>query len=81
MPVSIHFSRLKAYMPQSKEVIKMLIADNKVSNREAEEIWFSSKTLEEIVDKKLTDMSADKAYSELKLERTNNPNWMKHISE
>ena len=34
MPVSIHFSRLKAYMPQSKEVIKMLIADNKVSNRD-----------------------------------------------
>lgn len=49
-----------------------------MSREVATKTWFSSKTYQEIIKRKLTYISAMRAYTELKMEFEKNPNWMQN---
>lgn len=66
---------------QSITVIERIMKDNKVSRQEAMKIWFNSKTYNEIINRKLTYISAMRAYYELNLEIKRSSEWMKNDFE
>lgn len=61
---------------QSLTVVEQIMKDSKLSRKEAMKLWFNSKTYKEIVRRKLTYISAMRAYYELGLEINGNPDWM-----
>lgn len=62
---------------QSITVVEKIMKDSNISRKEAEKIWFNSKTYSEILRRKLTFISAMRAYYELGLEINGNPDWMR----
>ena len=61
---------------QSITLIQTLVKRDNMSLEEAEKIWFNSKTYHEIIKRKLTYISAMRAYFELKKEFEEHPDWM-----
>lgn len=63
---------------QSATVVDLLVQRDNMSRETAMKQWFNSKTYEEILRRKLTFISATRAYSELLMEKNNNEEWMKN---
>lgn len=61
---------------QSITVVEQIMKDSNIPRKEAEKLWFNSKTYSEILRRKLTYISAMRAYYELGLEISGNPDWM-----
>lgn len=66
---------------QSITVVEHIMKDNNISREDAIKMWFNSKTYNEIVNRKLTYISAMRAYYELKLEYQKSPDWMRNSFE
>lgn len=66
---------------QSSTIIKRLMEKNGMSREEATNFWFHSATYKEIIKRKLTYISAMRAYSELRLEHKKSPDWMQKSFE
>ena len=66
---------------QSETIIEKLVNDRRITREEAIKTWFNSKTYNEIVKKKITYISAMRAYIELELEESNDPDWMRNSFE
>ena len=66
---------------QSITIIERIMKDKNISRQEALNIWFNSRTYNEIIRRNVTFISAMRAYFELNLELTNNPEWMKNEFE
>ena len=66
---------------QSITVIEHIMKDNNASRQDAIKLWFNSKTYNEIVSRKLTYISAMRAYYELNLEIKGSSEWMKNDFE
>ena len=61
---------------QSITIVEQIMQDKKLSRQDAMTLWFSSKTYQEIIRRKLTYISAMSGYLELNLELEKNPKWM-----
>ena len=61
---------------QSITIIEQIMKDKKLSRQDAMTLWFSSKTYEELIRRKLTYISAMRGYWALNLELEKNPKWM-----
>ena len=66
------------FQSQSITLIETLMKRHSISRKAAAKIWFGSKTYHEIIKRKLTYISAMRAYTELKMEFEENPNWMQN---
>lgn len=66
---------------QSSTIIKRLMEKDGMSREEATNFWFHSATYKEIIKRKLTYISAMRAYSELRLEHKKSPDWMQKSFE
>lgn len=64
------------FKSQSITLIDTLIKRHNMSREAAAKTWFNSKTYHEIIKRKLTYISAMRAYFELKMEFEDHPNWM-----
>lgn len=63
---------------QSITLIETLMKRHSMSREIATKTWFNSKTYHEIIKRKITYISAMRAYTELTMEFENNPNWMQN---
>ena len=63
---------------QSIQVIQRLMDKKHMTRELAMKTWFNSQTYKEILKQKLTYISAMRAFYELELEETNNPDWMRN---
>lgn len=63
---------------QSITLIETLMKRHNMSREIATKTWFSSRTYHEIIRRKLTYISAMRAYTELNMEFEKNPNWMQN---
>ena len=66
---------------QSITVVEHIMKNSNLSREDAIKMWFNSKTYHEIVRRKLTYISAMRAYYELELEHKNSPDWMQKSFE
>ena len=66
---------------QSITIIEHIMKDNNASRKDAMKLWFNSKTYNEIIKRKLTYISAMRAYYELNLEIKGSSEWMKNDFE
>lgn len=67
---------LSKFVLISEIVVKLLMEDDHLSQDEAMELWFNSKTLLELRKRKLDWASPARCYYELKMELDNDPAWM-----
>ena len=66
---------------QSETIIEKLVEDKNISREEAIKLWLNSKTYEEIVKRKITYISAMRAYIEFEMEQNNDDEWMQNSFE
>ncbi len=66
----------KSFESQSYTIIDTLMQKNKLTREKAVKVWYGSKTYKAIVERKLTYISAMRAYYELIKERKGDPSWM-----
>ena len=66
------------FYSQSITIVENLMNYDNMSREGAMKLWFNSKTYHEILRRRLTYISAMRAYSELKLENENNSEWMEN---
>ncbi len=69
------------FKSQSETIIDTLTNKNNMSREQAIKFWFTSMTYNEIMRRKLTYISAMRAYTELEMEYQKNPDWMKNEFE
>ncbi len=62
---------------QTITIIERIMKDKNVSREDAVKLWLNSKTYNEILKRKLTYISAMRAYYELNLEIKGSSEWMK----
>ena len=71
----------KPFESQSYTIIETLLQEDKLSREKAEKFWYESKTYKEILKRKLTYISAMRAYYELAKEKNGDPRWMEGVSD
>lgn len=64
------------FRSQSITLIETLMKRDNMSREAAAKTWFNSETYHQIIKRKLTYISAMRAYFELKMEFEKHPNWM-----
>lgn len=79
--VYVYMEDSNRFESQSSTIIKRLMEKNGMSREEATNFWFHSATYKEIIKRKLTYISAMRAYSELRLEHKKSPDWMQKSFE
>lgn len=79
--VYVYMGDNSRFESQSSTIIKRLMEKNGMSREEATNFWFHSATYKEIIKRKLTYISAMRAYSELRLEHKKSPDWMQKSFE